>query len=72
MLGCANDLPSDLFPIDAIVQLFIDQADYGDVVASDQIQAMLDLRTRLWVVGWSDDSFDGFVQDNVGHLVAGE
>ncbi|KAG9768458.1 hypothetical protein KCU88_g7187, partial [Aureobasidium melanogenum] len=72
MLRRSNDLSSDFFPIDAVVQLFIHQSHNSDIVTSYKVQAMADLRAGFWVIGGTDDALDGVVQDDVGDLVAGE
>lgn len=72
MLRCSNDFAPDLFPINAIVQLLIHKPNYCDIVTSDQVQAMANLRTGLWVIGRSDNSLDGIVQNDVGDLVTGQ
>ena len=61
MLCSTNHLSTYFCPVDAIVEIFIDQTTNGDVITSNQIEAMADFRTWLRVVRWPNDSFDGVV-----------
>jgi len=72
MLCSTNHLSTYFCPVDAIVEIFIDQTANGDVITSNKIETMTDFRTWLRVVRWSNDSFDGVVEDDVGELVAGK
>jgi hypothetical protein len=72
MLRTSNHITSNLVPVNAVIKLFIDKTAYRNVVTAYKIQSMAHLRARLRVVSWSDDSFDGVVQDDIGNLIAGE
>jgi hypothetical protein len=67
-----NDLASHLFPINTVIQLFIDQSYNGNIIASHEVETMADLGAGFWVVCWSNDAFDGVVQDDIRDLVAGK
>jgi len=70
---CSSDHFSTHFaPVNTAVELFINQATYGDVVSSDKIEPMADFRTWLGIVLGSYDSLDRLIQDDIGELVAGE
>ena len=72
MLRTSNYLTTDFLPIYAVVEVFIYQSTYCDIVSSHKIKSMAYLRARLWVVRWSDDAFDCVVEYNVGYLIARE
>ena len=72
MLCPSNHLPSHSRPVDAIIEIFFNQTTYRNIVTPDEIKAMANFGAWFWVVLRANDSFDGFVQDNVGNLVAGE
>lgn len=72
MFGCSNNLASDLFPINTVVQLLINESNYCDIVTSDKVQAMANFGAGLWVICRSDDPLDSLVQNDVGDLVAGQ
>lgn len=72
MLRASNDLAAHLVPVDALIQLLVDQATQRDVVAADQVQAVLNLLAGFRVVGRADDALPSVLKNQVGHLVAGE
>jgi hypothetical protein len=72
MLCTSNHLSSHFRPVDAVVEIFVNQAADGDIVPSDQIKTVTDLRAWFGVILGSNNSFDSFVQDDVGELIAGK
>jgi hypothetical protein len=65
MLYSTNDLTPYFSPVDALVKLLIDQSTYGNVVSSDEIEAMTRFGAWLWVVLRSNDPLDSIVEDDV-------
>jgi len=72
MLGCSNNIASNFFPINTVVQFLIHKPNYCDIVTSNKVQAMADFRAGLWVIYWPDDSLNSLIQNDVGDLVAGQ
>lgn len=58
MLDIPDDLPSYLAPLDGRVEFLIDQSDDGHVIASDQIEPVVNFFAVLWVVGWPNDALN--------------
>ena len=69
VLRAPNHLSTHLSPVDTVVEIFINEPAYRDVVASDDIETVGDFGAWLWVVLRSDDSFNCFIQNNVGELI---
>ena len=72
MLHPPNDAAPHLRPVNTRVQLLVEQPADRDILPADQVQAVLDFRARLRVVGGADDALDRVLEDEVGELVAGE
>ena len=72
MLNSPNHLSTHFRPVDAVVEVFVNQAADSDVVASDEVETVTDFRAWLGVILGSNNSFNGFIQDDVGELVAGK
>ena len=70
MFSGTNDLSSDLRPVYARIHGFIHQAADHDVVASNHVKSMRCFRALFRVVLGSDHALDGFLEDEVGDLVA--
>lgn len=67
----ANHFAFHFTPIDIIVDALVHFAADYHIVAADEVQPMLDLRTRLWVVGGPDDAFDRVQEHQIRQLVGG-
>jgi hypothetical protein len=72
MLRPPNHLSAHFPPVDAVVEVFINQATDGYVVSSNQIKTVTNFRAWLGVILRSNNSFDRFIQDDVGELIAGK
>ena len=72
MFYASNDCSSNLFPVDARIQLFVHKPTDRDIISPNEIQPMTDLCTGLRVIGGADDTFKGVVEDDIGQLIAGE
>jgi hypothetical protein len=70
VFGRTYDLSPDLCPVNARIHGFVHQAADHDVVASNHVQSMRCFRALFRVVLGSDHAFDGFLEDEVGDLVA--
>jgi hypothetical protein len=70
MLCPSNHLSANFRPVDAVVKVLIDQATDRDIVSSDQVKSMTNLRAWLRVILGSNNSFDCFIQNDVCELVA--
>ena len=56
-----DDLASDFFPINTFVQLLVHKSYYRNIIATDKVQAMADLRAGFWVVCRSNDALDSVI-----------
>lgn len=72
VLRTADDVSPNFGPVDALVELLVDQAADDDIVAADEVEAMLDFGAGLRVITRADDALDSRGQDEVGRLVGGE
>lgn len=72
MLSTPNNLPSNLRPINAPIQLFIHQSTDHNVVPSHQIQAMWLLHRRLFIILRPDDSLDSIFEHQIRDLIAAD
>ena len=71
MLCPPNHVSANLAPINAIVELLVDQPTNCDVVTSDEVETMRHLGTWLRIILRAYYSFDSFSKDDVCELVAG-
>ena len=63
VLDSSDGRTLDFVPVDALVELFVDEADEADVVAPDEVQAELDLLGVVRVVGVVDHALDRLSED---------
>ena len=61
MLNSPNHLSTHFCPVDAVVEVFVNQAANSDVVASDEVETVTDFRAWLGVILGSNNSFNGFI-----------
>ena len=72
MFSAADHVASYLPPVDTFIEFLVDQTTNGNVVASDKVQAMGSLRARFRIICGTNDALDGFIQHDIGQLVAGQ
>ena len=72
MLRTADHLASHFVPVNAVVQLLIDESDYCDIVAANKVKTMADLGAGLVVRTASNYSLDCFIKDDIRDLIAGK
>ncbi|GAB1196418.1 hypothetical protein APSETT444_005689 [Aspergillus pseudonomiae] len=72
VLGPLDHLAFNLGPVDLAIDLLVHFAACYHVIASDQVQTVLDLRARLGIIGGADDSFDGIQENQVSQLIRGK
>jgi hypothetical protein len=70
VFGGTYDLSSDLCPVNARIHGFVHQAADHYVVTSNHVESMRCFRALFRVVLGSDHAFDGFLEDEVGDLIA--
>lgn len=59
ILGTLHDLPLNFRPINLVVHLLINLAANHHIVATDQVQAVIDLGAGFVIIGRSNDALDG-------------
>ena len=72
MFRTSDHIPANFLPIDATVELVINEPAYCNVVSSHQVESMADLEAGLGIVCRSNNSLDGLAKDDVRDLVARE
>jgi hypothetical protein len=70
VFGGTYDLSSDLCPVNARIHSFVHQAADHYIVTSNHVESMRCFRALFRVVLGSDHAFDGFLEDEVGDLIA--
>ena len=63
VLDTPNGRALDFLPVDAVVELFVDESHGADVVAPHNVQAQGDLGRRFEIVGRADDALQRVGQD---------
>lgn len=63
---CASDhFAFHLSPVDIVINGFVNFATYHHIIASDQVQAMLDLGARFGVIRSSNYAFNCIGEDEI-------
>jgi hypothetical protein len=70
MFRTPNRLPPNLRPINTLLHLLIHKPTNHHIVSPHKIQPMRLLCARFLIIHTPDDSLDGVLQDEIGHLVA--
>ena len=72
MFHPANNIPSNLGPINTCVQFLVDKPTNSDILPSYEIQPVADLCARFFVIRRSYDALHGLREDEVGDLITGK
>ncbi|KAL9117731.1 MAG: hypothetical protein Q9187_005729 [Circinaria calcarea] len=70
VLYSSNDTPPNLSPVDARVQLLVDESAHRDVLSANEIQAVTDFGTGFFVIWWAYNALNGLAQDKICKLIA--
>lgn len=65
-----DDVATNLGPVYTLVQVLVHEADAYDIVASDEVKAVLYLAALFWIIWRSYDALDGIFEDKIGDLIA--